>query len=109
MCRIKAIALEGDDLIVGDGTGTLQCQTKDGDALEAPFQHAGGFADTEGIAVSANGDIVTIEDDPERLSRFNSSGDLKRRINTLELFPPLSGAQGIPIDERTVHPLIVDD
>ncbi|MEM8992796.1 MAG: hypothetical protein AAGD08_20660 [Pseudomonadota bacterium] len=109
MFRIKAIALEGDHLIVGDGTGTLQRLTKDGDALGSPFQLAGGYADTEGIAVSANGDIVTVEDDPERLSWFSPSGELKRRLNTLDLSPPLSEAQGIAIDERTGHLLIVDD
>ncbi|MEL6768630.1 MAG: hypothetical protein AAFP17_15725 [Pseudomonadota bacterium] len=109
MFRIKAIAVEGDDLIVGDGTGTMQRLTKEGDALGAPFKLAGGYADTEGIAISATGDIVTVEDDPERLSWFSPTGELKRRLNTLELSPPISEAQGIAIDERTGHLLIVDD
>ncbi|MEM9782990.1 MAG: hypothetical protein AAF899_10975 [Pseudomonadota bacterium] len=109
MSRIKAIALERDHLLVGDGFGKLQRLTKDGDALGAPFQLAGGFADTEGIAVAANGDIVTVEDDPERLSWFSPSGDLKKRMNTMEFSPPLREAQGIAIDERTGHLLIVDD
>lgn len=109
MFRIKAIALEGDHLLVGDGLGKLQRLTKEGEALGPPFQLAGGFADTEGIAVAANGDIVTVEDDPERLSWFAPSGELKRRLNTMELSPPLDEAQGIAIDERTGHLLIVDD
>lgn len=109
MARIKAIALEGDHLIVGDGFGKLQRLTKDGETLGPPFQLSGGFADTEGIAVAENGDILTVEDDPERLSWFSPAGDLKRRLNTLELSPPLSEAQGIAIDERTGHLLIVDD
>lgn len=109
MARIKAIALEGDHLIVGDGFGKLQRLTKDGETLGPPFQLSGGFADTEGIAVAENGDVLTVEDDPERLSWFSPAGDLKRRLNTLELSPPLSEAQGIAIDERTGHLLIVDD
>ncbi len=107
--RIKAIALEGDHLLVGDGFGKLQRLTKDGEILAAPFTLEGGFADTEGLAISANGDIVTVEDDPERLSWFSPTGGLKARINTMELTPPISEAQGIAIDPRTGHMLIVDD
>lgn len=107
--RIKAISLEGDHLLVGDGFGKLQRLTKNGETLGPPFALAGGFADTEGIAISANGDIVTVEDDPERLSWFSPTGELKAQINTMELTPPLSEAQGIAIDPRTGHLLIVDD
>ncbi|MEM6595518.1 MAG: hypothetical protein AAF672_12085 [Pseudomonadota bacterium] len=109
LSRIKAISLEGDDLLVGDGFGRLQRLSKDGTALSAPFALEGGFADTEGIAISAEGDILTVEDDPERLSWFDRDGGLKSRINTMELSPPLSEAQGIAIDPRTGHILIVDD
>ncbi|MEM6973222.1 MAG: hypothetical protein AAF577_10505 [Pseudomonadota bacterium] len=109
MTRIKAIALEGDHLLVGDGFGKMQRLTKDGEALGAPFRLSGGFADTEGIAISGDGDIITVEDDPERLSWFSPAGELKRRLNTMELSPPLSEAQGIAIDARTGHLLIVDD
>jgi len=77
--------------------------------LGPPFTLSGGFADTEGIAIAANGDIVTVEDDPERLSWFSPSGALKKQMNTLELSPPLTEAQGIAIDPRTEHLLIVDD
>ena len=107
--RIKAIALEGDHLLVGDGFGALQRLTKDGEPLGAPFMLDGGFADTEGIAIDSQGDIVTVEDDPERLSWFAPDGRLKAQIDTLALSPPLSEAQGIAIDPRTGHLLIVDD
>lgn len=107
--RIKAISLEDDHLLVGDGSGKLQRLTKDGEALGPPFTLDGGFADTEGIAIAANGDIVTVEDDPERLSWFSPTGTLKTQMNTMELSPPLSEAQGIAIDPRTGHLLIVDD
>lgn len=109
LSRIKAITIEGDDLLVGDGTGRLQRLTKDGTALGVPFTLAGGFADTEGIAVTASGELVTVEDDPERLSWFTPNGQLTTRIDTMTLTPPLSEAQGIAIDPRTGHLLIVDD
>lgn len=107
--RIKAIAVEGNHLIVGDGFGKLQRLTKNGKPLGAPFQLAGGFADTEGIAIAADGSIITVEDDPERLSWFDNAGNLEKQINTLDLTPPLTEAQGIAIDPRTGHMLIVDD
>ena len=107
--RIKAIAVEGDHLLVGDGLGRLQRLTKDGEPLDAPFTLEGGAADTEGIAITADGAIVTVEDDPERLSWFDAEGRLTARIDTMTLDPPLSEAQGIAIDPRTGHMLIVDD
>lgn len=107
--RIKAIAIEQNHLLVGDGFGGLQRLTKDGEPLGAPFNLAGGPADTEGIAITATGAIVTVEDDPERLSWFDADGGLTARIDTMSLNPPLSEAQGIAIDPRTGHMLIVDD
>lgn len=109
MFRIKAITIEGDHLLVGDGFGNLQRLTKDGKALGAPFVLEGGYADTEGIAINAKGQIVTVEDDPERLSWFDRSGQLQAQVDTMTLNPPLSEAQGIAIDPRTGHMLIVDD
>lgn len=107
--RIKAIAVEGDHLLVGDGLGRLQRLTKDGAPLGEPFALEGGPADTEGIAITSEGEIVTVEDDPERLSWFDAQGRLRARVDTMTLDPPLTEAQGIAIDPRTGHMLIVDD
>lgn len=109
LLRIKAIAIEAEHLLVSDGFGKLQRLTKGGDPMGAPFALEGGFADTEGIAIAANGDIVTVEDDPERLTWFTAAGAIKTQIDTMDLSPPLSEAQGIAIDPRTGHLLIVDD
>jgi len=49
MSRIKAISVEGDGLIVGDGAGNFQRLSKDGQALGVPFRISLGWADTEGI------------------------------------------------------------
>lgn len=109
LSRIKAITVEGDDLLVADGAGRFQRLTKDGTPLGEPFAVTDGWADTEGIAIDADGLIVSVEDDPERLSWFTPGGELVRRIDTTTLEPPLIEAQGIAIDPRTGHLLIVDD
>ncbi|WP_425092183.1 hypothetical protein [Tropicimonas sp. S265A] len=107
--RIKAITLEGDALLVGDGAGGFQRLSKDGVALGPPFQIEGGWADTEGIAIDGDGNLITVEDDPEYLTWLTPSGEIIRRIDTMTLDPPLSEAQGIARDPRTGHLLIVDD
>lgn len=109
MARIKAIALEGDHLIVADGAGGFQRLSKFGEALAAPFRVQTSWADTEGIVVDGDGSLITVEDDPERLSWLSPEGDVLREIDTMTLNPPLSEAQGIARDPRTGHLLIVDD
>lgn len=109
LSRIKAVTIEGDGLLVADGLGSLQRLSKDGAALGPPFRVSDGWADTEGMAIDADGAIITVEDDPERLTWFSPEGDMIRRINTLDLDPPLYEAQGIARDPRTGHMLIVDD
>ncbi|WP_234990249.1 NHL repeat-containing protein [Roseivivax lentus] len=109
LSRIKAISIEGDNLIVADGLGLFQRLSKSGDPIAAPFRIETGWADTEGIAVDADGTLITVEDDPEYLSWLSPDGRIIRRIDTMELEPPLSEAQGIARDPRTGHLLIVDD
>ena len=54
-------------------------------------------------------EIVSVEDDPERLSWFAPTGRLVSQIDTMTMSTPLSEPQGIAIDPRTGHLLIVDD
>ena len=109
LSRIKAITVEGNDLLVADGMGAFQRMTKNGEMLGAPFRVADGWADTEGIVIGEAGEIISVEDDPERLTWFTPEGEVIRRINTLDLDPPLYEPQGIARDPRTGHLLIVDD
>ncbi len=109
LSRIKAVTVEGDDLLVADGYGSFQRLTKDGTPLAEPFKTEEGWADTEGITIDADGSLITVEDDPERLSWLAPDGTLIRRIDTMTLDPPLSEPQGIARDPRTGHLLIVDD
>ena len=53
LSRIKAITVEGNDLLVADGMGGFQRITKNGEALGAPFKVSDGWADTEGIVIGA--------------------------------------------------------
>lgn len=109
LTRIKAVSIEGKDLVVSDGMGLFQRLSKSGEVLAEPFRISSGWADTEGIAVDADGSLITVEDDPERLSWLSPDGQILRQINTLTLEPPLFEAQGIARDPRTGHLLIVDD
>ncbi|ETX29408.1 hypothetical protein RISW2_01675 [Roseivivax isoporae LMG 25204] len=106
--RIKAIAVDGQGLIVADGAGSFQRLDTSGAALGAPFR-AEGWLDTEGIVTTEDGTLITVEDDPEYLTWLAPDGTLLRRVDTMTLEPPLSEAQGIARDPRTGHLLIVDD
>ena len=53
--RIKAIALDGNNLIVADGGGKFQRISKNGEALSEPFRIEGQWADTEGMVVLEDG------------------------------------------------------
>lgn len=109
LSRIKAVSLEGDGLLVADGFGGFQRLSKSGEPLGAPFTTSDGWADTEGIAIDADGTLITVEDDPERLSWLTPEGETLRVIDTAKLTPPLYEPQGIARDPRTGHLLIVDD
>ena len=108
LSRIKAITLEGDNLLVADGFGAFQRLTKSGDPIAAPFKVPGGWADTEGIAIDGDGQIISVEDDPERLSWLAADGTPSRVINTADLTPPIFEAQGIARDPRTGHDTIAN-
>lgn len=107
LSRIKAVTLEDDGLLVADGYGGFQRLSKSGEPLGAPFSV--GWADTEGLAIDADGTIISVEDDPERLSWLSKDGEVLRVIDTTTLTPPLFEPQGIARDPRTGHLLIVDD
>lgn len=109
LSRIKAVTLEGDGLLVADGYGGFQRLSKSGEAIGAPFKVSGGWADTEGLAIDDDGSVISVEDDPERLSWLTPDGQVIRVIDTTTLTPPLFEPQGIARDPRTGHLLIVDD
>lgn len=109
LSRIKAVTVEGNNLLLADGLGSFQRLTKDGAPLADPFRSSQGWADTEGIVMDADGSIISVEDDPERMTWFSPEGQVLRQVNMMSFNPPLSEAQGIARDDRTGHLLIVDD
>lgn len=109
LSRIKAITLEDAHLLVADGFGNFQRIGKDGAPMGARFSSSQAYTDIEGMVIDADGAIITVEDDPERLSWSDPDGTVTRVIDTMTLTPPLSEPQGIARDPRTGHLLIVDD
>lgn len=109
LTRIKAITVEDNHLLVADGFGNFQRISKNGASLADPFASSETYSDIEGMVMDADGTIITVEDDPERLSWSQPDGTVIRTINTMTLTPPLSEPQGIARDPRTGHLLIVDD
>ena len=109
LSRIKAITLEGTDLLVADGNGSFQRLTKEGDPLGAPFRASEGWMDTEGLAIDADGSLISVEDDPAFITWMTPAGEILRRIDGLALHPPMTEPQGIARDPRTGHLLVVDD
>ncbi|MBV0910984.1 NHL repeat-containing protein [Anianabacter salinae] len=107
--RIKAISLDGDGLLVSDGSGSYQRLSKDGAARGAPFQLAGVRAMTEGIAVDDDGTLILVEDDPARILWVTPGGEVLREIDGNSYEPRLTEPQGIARDPRTGHLLVVDD
>lgn len=109
LSRIKAITLEGDALLVADGYGGFQRLTKDGAPLGAPFEAEERWMDNEGLAIDADGALISVEDDPAFITWMSPDGRILRRIDGLTLEPMLTEPQGIARDPRTGHLLIVDD
>ncbi|MEM8630592.1 MAG: hypothetical protein AAGF74_05100 [Pseudomonadota bacterium] len=109
LTRIKAIAIEDNNLLIADGFGGFQRLSKNGDALGAPFRLAPGMVDTEGMAVTGDGTIIIVEDDPARMMWITPDGTLQRTLDGHSLSPMMTEPQGIAIDEKTGHLLVVDD
>ncbi|MEO0991657.1 MAG: hypothetical protein AAFX00_11985 [Pseudomonadota bacterium] len=109
LSRIKAITVEGGNLLVADGFGRFQRLTKDGVPVGAPFQGPDSYADTEGMVTLADGTIITVEDDPARITWMTPGGEITKRIDGHSYEPMMTEPQGIAVDPRNGHLLIVDD
>lgn len=109
LSRIKALTLEGPNLLVADGFGSFQRLSRDGDRLGAAFRAGEGWMDNEGLAIDADGSVISVEDDPAFITWMTPEGRILRRIDGLALDPPMTEPQGIARDPRTGHLLVVDD
>ncbi len=107
--RIKSVAVEDGNLLVGDGFSQFQRLSKTGEVLAPPFQTNAIAPDIEGIAIAEDGSLITVEDDPARISWLDPAGQVIRQIDTMLFDPPITEPQGIARDPRNGHLLIVDD
>lgn len=107
--RVKAIALEGINVLVSDGYGGYQRLTRDGAALTEPFGMGDLRMDTEGIVALPDGTLVHVEDDPARIVWTDAQGHILREIDGLTYDPALTEPQGVAVEPRTGNLLIVDD
>ncbi|MEL6800206.1 MAG: hypothetical protein AAFO80_10030 [Pseudomonadota bacterium] len=106
--RIKAITREGVNLLVADGFGGFQRLTRDGETLGAPFR-LGRSVDTEGLAITADGTILAVEDEPGHLLWLAPDGTVERRVDGYAVDPIMHEPQGLEVDPRNGHILVTDD
>lgn len=109
LTRIKAVTLDGPDVLVSDGLGRYQRLAKDGTPLGPPFRLGRLDVRTEGMVVDGDGTLILVEDDPAQILWVDRAGNVRRRIEGDLLDPALTEPQGIARDPRTGHLLIVDD
>ena len=109
LSRIKAVTLEGENLIVADGFGGYQRLSRDGAALGAPFRLGQTRVATEGMTVEEDGTLILVEDDPARILWVDPAGHVLREVDGHALNPMMTEPQGIARDPRTGHLLVVDD
>ena len=107
--RIKAVTIEGNNLLVADGFGGFQRLSKTGTPLEEPFRIGTPWGDTEGMEITEGGEFIVVEDEPGHMVWFNEAGEITKKVDGLTLSPPMTEPQGIAQDPRTGHLLVVDD
>jgi len=107
--RIKAIAATADGLIVSDGFGGFQRLAKNGTPQGTPFDLGPAGFDTEGIAVTDDGTLILVSDDPARVRWVAPDGRILREIVGETMDPPLTEPQGVAVDPRSGDVLVVDD
>ena len=107
--RIKAVTIDGNNLLVADGFGGFQRITKTGEALDEPFRIGATWGDTEGMEITESGEFIVVEDEPGHMVWFNESGEITKKVDGMSLTPPMTEPQGIAQDPRTGHLLVVDD
>ena len=92
-------------MLVADGMGAFQRISKNGDILGVPFRVSDGWADTEGIVIGENGEIISVEDDPERRRMMANSSLMSRTLWSMT-YANISQGQCFecmrvcPVDER---------
>ncbi|MEM9435867.1 MAG: hypothetical protein AAGA15_02415 [Pseudomonadota bacterium] len=109
MFTAKALTVEGDNLLVADGTGRFERMTKEGEKLGEPYRMPGAVWDVEGIVSRPGGELVLSQDDNARVWSLDADGKQQWEINGFGMQPPMVEPQGIAFDRRTGALYVVDD
>lgn len=107
--RVRALTVDGDTLIAGDGWGLFQRYDRNGTAIGATFRIVPDMADVEGLHRDPDGNIFLVQDDPARVVQVDADGHEVFRLVGETLDPPMTEPQGIARDPVTGHLLVIDD
>ena len=105
----KALTVDGDALIVSDGTGGFERLTKEGEPLSEPYRLPGQIWDVEGIVARDDGSLVLTQDANARVWALDDEGIERWSIDGFRTSPPMVEPQGIAYDRRTGALYVVDD
>lgn len=104
----KALSVDGETLLVADGTGRFERMTKEGAPLGDPFRIS-TLWDVEGVIAQDDGTLLITQDADARVSAIDADGRELWAMNGFTMSPPMVEPQGIAIDRRTGALYVVDD
>jgi DNA-binding beta-propeller fold protein YncE len=108
--RVDAVAVEGDHLLVSDGSGLYQRVSRDGEALGETFRLSANLRDTDGLYVdNATSDFWIADDTAAEVVQIRQDGTTVRRLIGYMQSPQLMEPQGITQDPVHGTILVVDD
>ena len=107
--RVRAVTVEGDTVIAGDGWGTFQRYDRHGRAIGGTFTPPAGMRDIEGVHLDPDGTMFFVGDDPAFVVALSPDGLETLRIDGETLEPPLREPQGIARDPVSGNLLVIDD
>ncbi|MEM1236771.1 MAG: hypothetical protein AAGI10_07365 [Pseudomonadota bacterium] len=105
----KAITVDDQELIIGDGLGKFERVTKEGTQIGEPYRLPGVIWDVEGISKRPDGSLVITQDDDARVWAVDDSGSELWSIEGFRTAPVMAEPQGIAYDRRTGALYVVDD
>ena len=109
MRSVRSLTVESDGLLIANGWGEFRRVTRDGRAIEEPFQLSETLFDTEGLHRDADGSFLVVEDDPSRLLRIAPDGSVLMELFGDNFAPPMIEPQGVTRDPYSGNILVVDD
>ncbi|NBC10948.1 MAG: hypothetical protein GVY24_04325 [Planctomycetes bacterium] len=107
--RVRAVTMEGETLIVGDGYGTFRRFNRQGRQIGGDFALADNLYDIEGIHLDPDGAMLLVGDDPAFLVRLDAERRETHRIAGETVDPPMTEPQGIARDPVSGNILVIDD